>query len=188
MTPLTNLRRDTSFGVFPSILRSELSAMFGNNARKLPRRALSFMGLIARDTSNAPKCRHCVVSGSVGYFTPSAAAPYPINQDLTRSIAAQFRRTGGTQARAGRLIARQSVGSAFGISLRTVRNRNRDGVPGSPRQLRDVDASALKFGGSTPVTAFGVFQVERGFANCFVIPSEPTAPTLIIERDDAALA
>src|ERR1700688_3546669 len=41
MTPFTNLRRDTSFGVFPSILRSELSAMFRNDAGELPRRALS---------------------------------------------------------------------------------------------------------------------------------------------------
>jgi hypothetical protein len=44
MTPLTNLRRETSLGVFPSIFRSELSAMLRNNGGERPRRALSIHG------------------------------------------------------------------------------------------------------------------------------------------------
>jgi hypothetical protein len=48
-------------------------------------------------------------------------------------------------------------------------------------------ASALKFGGSTPLTVSGVFQVEQSFAKCFVIFSEPSSPTLVIERKHTAL-
>jgi hypothetical protein len=48
-------------------------------------------------------------------------------------------------------------------------------------------ASALEVGGVTSLTVSGVFQIEQSFAECFVIFSKPSAPTLVIERKHTAL-